>query len=191
MNRISRLIILFILVTALAGVVAAAQNTSDTLSPTNFQIAEDGSRFSFDEAPVFDDGMPAYGSAFITQGYIYEAGTLDGTNGVLEDGSPEFPDAVIGTWTCFGYMIGDGMYTESGAWVVSTQMYEFDEDHGGDMIITQGMEWADIGVEGVRAISGGTGEFATARGEQKQILLGFSEATQGVVLDVTIEAVIQ
>src|SRR5690606_5943756 len=31
-------------------------------------ISENMSRFSFDEAPVFDDGMPAFGNDFITQG---------------------------------------------------------------------------------------------------------------------------
>jgi hypothetical protein len=41
---------------------------------------------------VHEDDLPAYGNSFITQGYIYEYGTLNGSNGVLPNGKPEFPD---------------------------------------------------------------------------------------------------
>ena len=58
---------------------------------TSFDVAEDLSRFVYSSAPVFDDGMPAYGNAFITQGYIYPAGTLDGdVEGTLPNGDPAF-----------------------------------------------------------------------------------------------------
>ena len=54
-----------------------------------FDVAEDMSRFVFDEVPVYDeDSYPAHGNSFVTIGYIYPEGTLDGTNGVLADGSP-------------------------------------------------------------------------------------------------------
>jgi len=81
-----------------------------------FDVAEDFTRFSVDETPVFEeDGLPVYGNPFITQGHIYPEGTLscneNGCNGVLEDGSPEFPDKVMGQWTCWGYHIGDGAHT--------------------------------------------------------------------------------
>ena len=88
-----------------------------------FDVAEDMSRFVFAAAPVFDDGMPAYGNAFITQGYIYPAGTLDGgVEGTLPNGEPAFPDLVIGEWTCNGYFVGDGMRTETGAIVMTRQI---------------------------------------------------------------------
>ena len=61
-----------------------------------FEVAEDPNRFVFDTAIVDANGMPAHGSTFITQGYIYPAGALNGSNGVLADGSPEFPDKVLG-----------------------------------------------------------------------------------------------
>ena len=63
-------------------------------NPVEVEVAEDGTRFVFDEAPLLENGYPAYGNAFVTQGYIYPAGTLDGTNGVNADGSPEFPELV-------------------------------------------------------------------------------------------------
>lgn len=113
----------------------------------------------------------------MTQGYIYPEGTLDGTNGVLADGSPEFPDQVVGEWTCRGWFIGDGAHTTTGAWVITTQMYDFN----GTILITEGSEIADVDVTIDRAITGGTGPFATATGQGNQTLLGFN-AIEGVVL---------
>jgi len=70
--------------------------------PFRVDIAENGTRFSPDETPAFPDGLPAYGAEFITEGYIYPAGTLTGPNGANPDGSPEFPNRVIGRWVCRG-----------------------------------------------------------------------------------------
>jgi hypothetical protein len=43
--------------------------------------------------------MPAHRNPFVTQGYVYPADTLKpGIDGVNEDGSPAFPDLVLGTW---------------------------------------------------------------------------------------------
>jgi hypothetical protein len=91
----------------------------------------------------------------------------------LEDGSPEFPDKVIGEWTCYGYMIGDGAHSTTGEWVVSTQIYKLHEQDA--IIVTNGFEVADLNVPAARAITGGTGEFSAASGEQIQELLGFTE----------------
>ena len=91
-------------------------------------IAEDGTRFVIDEAPVFDDGFPAYGNPFVTQGYIYPAGTLSESDGVNPDGSPQYPDKVIGEWSCRGYFIADGAHTTEGSWVYTTQLFAFGEN---------------------------------------------------------------
>ena len=79
-----------------------------------FDVAEDATRFVFDEEPVDEDGLPEYGNSFVTQGYIYPEGTLDGSNGVKANGEPEFPNKVIGEWTCRGWFIGEGATTETG-----------------------------------------------------------------------------
>ncbi|MFD3189180.1 hypothetical protein ACFMPD_02760 [Sedimentitalea sp. HM32M-2] len=142
-------------------------------TPMSFDVAEDMSRFVFAPAPVFDDGMPAYGNAFITQGYIYEDGTLDsGVEGTLPDGSPAFPDKVIGRWTCDGYFVSDGMRTQTGAIVITRQVFEFDN---GDILINQGTELVDVNVKAPRVITGGTGAFAGMSGEMTQVLLGMSD----------------
>jgi hypothetical protein len=121
----------------------------------SFDVAEDMSRFVFAPAPVFEDGMPAYGNAFITQGYIYEDGTLDsGVEGTLPDGSPAFPD------------------TQTGAIVITRQVFEFDN---GDILINQGAELVDVNVEAPRVITGGTGAFAGMSGEMTQVLLDMSD----------------
>jgi len=140
---------------------------------TSFDVAEDISRFVFAEAPVFDDGMPAYGNPFITQGYVYPAGTLDGgVEGTLADGSPAFPDLVIGTWTCDGFLVGDGMRTETGTIVITRQIIQFND---GDLLITHGPELADVDVSVTRAVTGGTGDYADAPAEIRQVMLGMSD----------------
>lgn len=154
--------------------VASVAGEDGTL---RFEVAEDATRFVFAEQPVHDDGLPAYGNPFVTQGYIYPEGTLDGTNGVLPDGSPEFPDLILGEWTCRGWFIGDGAHTTTGQWVVTTQVYSFADA----ILITDGTEVADIDVPAERAITGGTGPYASVSGEGEQVLLGYN-ASEGVDL---------
>ena len=138
-----------------------------------FDVAEDLSRFVYDEAPVFEDGMPAYGNAFVTQGYVYPAGTLDGgVEGTTPEGRPAFPDKVIGTWTCDGYYVGDGFRTQSGTVVITRQVIVFED---GDLLITQGPELAETDVAIVRAVTGGTGDYIGAPAEIQQTLLGMSD----------------
>jgi hypothetical protein len=159
---------------------AADRPVPDRSGTLTVDVAEDGTRFVFDEAPVFDDGYPAYGNGFVTQGYIYPAGTLDGHNGVNPDGSPEFPDLVVGTWTCYGSFIGNGAYTEEGPWVITTQVFDFGgAEVGGDTIVTVGYETPAGQPIAVRAVVGGTGRFSSVGGDVDQITLGHN-ASDGV-----------
>ena len=140
-----------------------------------FDVAEDASRFIWAAQPVHDDGMPAYGNPFVTQGYLYPEGTLSGTNGALEDGSPEFPERLLGEWTCRGWMVGDGARTATGPMVITTQIYNFGQDWGAATLVSEGYELADIDVPVMRAVTGGTGPFVGSRGAVEQRLLGFTE----------------
>jgi hypothetical protein len=160
-----------------------------------FDIAENGLKFVFDETPVHaDDGLPAYGGEFVTQGYIYPAGTLtcddNGCNGVNDDGTPEFPDKVISEWTCWSFHVGDGAHTATGPIVVTTQLYSLGDAPGSKTIVTTGYELADQYLPFLRAIVGGTGPYAPARGEQTQTFLGFNNTdvrNSGVVLRVELK----
>ena len=163
---------------AVTAAVAAQPTVPETL---RFDVAEDMTRFAFAKQPVNEQGLPAYGNPFVTQGYIYEYGTLNGGSGVLPDGRPEFPDKVIGTWTCRGWFVGDGAATKSGPMVITTQVYAFDEAHGNGILVTEGYELADVEKAVARAITGGTGPFKLARGDGQQTLLGLN-ATEGVNL---------
>lgn len=176
------------IVPAAAGLMpsAAGNEAADAeVQLLEFEVSEDMNRFIFDQDVVYEDGMPADGSSFITRGYLYEVGTLDGTNGVNPDGSPEFPDKVIGEWICQGYMINDAGHATGGVWVFSTQFFQFGDEPGAQSIVTQGYELADTDVAIARAITGGTGDFKLARGESSQTLLGLN-ATEGVNLRVQI-----
>ncbi|MDF0601369.1 hypothetical protein P1J78_11555 [Psychromarinibacter sp. C21-152] len=137
------------------GLTAAAAGPADRI--TEFDVAEDHTRFVFDEAPVHDDGMPAHGTAFVTQGYIYPAGTLDDGPGVTEDGAPTHPDKVLGTWTCSGWFVGEGAHTEAGAWLVSRQVYHFEDSDA--VIVSQGPEYNVVGEAKPRPITGATGAY--------------------------------
>ena len=152
------------------------------------EIDPERSKFVFDETPADQNGLPAYGTEFVSQGVIYEYGTLtcgeNGCNGVNPDGTPEFPDKVIGTWTCRGWFIGKGAQTTTGAWVVTTQLYEFGNTPGAETLTTEGTELADVNVPILRAITGGTGRYSRARGELAQTLLGFN-VVEGVALRFT------
>ncbi len=167
---------------ALAASDDEAGGNADTLQ---YEIAEDATRFVFDDAPVFDDGLPSYGNPFVTQGYIYEPGTLAAGGGVNPDGGPTHPDAVIGTWICEGFLIGDGARTEAGPWVVSTQVFDFGAFDGADVIISHGIETPEIGEAVERAIIGGTGSHVGADGTQIQVLESFNDS-EGVNLTVTL-----
>jgi hypothetical protein len=192
-NRIIVLIAaiaLFIVAAAAPAAYAglAERGRTETLS---FDVAEDMTRFVFDKDVVYaEDGMPADGSSFITRGYLYPAGTLtceDGAcDGVNEDGSPQFPDKLIGEWICSGYMINDAAHATSGVWVFSTQFFQLGTEPGAETIVSTGYELADLGVAIQRATTGGTGAYADARGQGEQTLLGFN-AGQGVSLSVKLD----
>lgn len=179
-KQFSHIISLVVLVLCLGAVSIASAGSGDEAQIMQVEVAEDGNRFVFDDLNLFEDGMPGYGSAFVTEGYIYPVGTLDGSNGVLANGEPEFPDQVLGTWTCYGWLIGDGAHTETGVWVISTQVYDFND---GSTLITDGFELADFDVPVTRAVTGGTGEYRSASGEMIQTLRGFTDA-MGVNLSV-------
>jgi hypothetical protein len=149
-------------------------------------IVENPRKFSFDETPAFEDGSPAYGGEFITQGFIYPKGTLEMGDGVDVNGNPQFPDLVIGTWFCRGWHIGDGAHTQTGPIVITHQIFNFGEKFGAKTIATDGVELADIGEPIKRAITGGTGRYKRARGEQVQTLEGFNqfESEQGALVGV-------
>ena len=140
-----------------------------------FDVAEDVSRFVFAPQPLYEDGMPAPGNAFITQGYIYPEGTLDGGNGALADGQAEFPELLLGEWTCRGWFVGDAAHATTGPMVITTQVYGFGNGWGAATLISEGYELVDIGAPVRRAITGGTGPYVGARGEAVQTLLGFTE----------------
>jgi hypothetical protein len=158
-------------IATLAALLLSGAALADPLR--RFDVAEDHTRFVFAPSPVHADGMPAYGNPFVTQGYIYEAGTLDfGGEGVNLDGSPAFPDKVIGTWTCDGWYVGDGAHTQTGTMIVSRQVFQFND---GGVIVSQGVELADYGVPMQRVITGGLGDYADLDAVLLQTNLGMSE----------------
>lgn len=149
-------------------------------------VAQNMVSFVPGQAPLHADGSPAYGNHFVIEGFLYPEGTLDASNGIVirqdEAGNPiaepEFPDKVIGRWTCRGWFVGDGLHTVDAPWAITTQLFAFGESDGGELLVSEGYE-IPFGLDASihRAITGGTGEFANAGGEQVQRLVGIN-ATQ-------------
>jgi hypothetical protein len=177
---------LAVLVVAVALVTAVVDSSTAASSQRlTFDVAENGKRFVFDDRPLFDDGMPAYGNSFVTEGYLLAAGTLADGQALNADGTlaAEFEDRVIGEWKCFGWFVGDGMRTRSDEIVVTTQTYRFygndgRDDHD-DRIVSIGTENVVGGTAAIRAITGGTGRHRRAVGEVAQTNLGLNP-TQGI-----------
>lgn len=170
-----------------SGAIATATTPqADQQRRFTVEVAENMHEFVFDTDRVFDDGLPAHGSAFVTHGYLYPGGFLKGRSGVRPDGAPRFPDAVIGEWWCRGYLIGDAAHATEGAWVYSTQLFSFgpDAEAGRRTLVVVGLEGAEVGTPVDGAVTGGTGRYARARGGARQTLLGFN-ATEGVAKRVT------
>jgi hypothetical protein len=99
---------------------------------------------------------------------------------VNADGSPEFPEKVIGHWSCRGWHVGKGFKTETGPWVAATQLFDLGKTAGEKMIVTEGYELPEVNVPIKRAITGGTGKYAGARGESSDTVLAFPNAAGGV-----------
>ena len=140
-----------------------------------FDVAEEFTRFVFDPDMVNAEGWPVHGNPFITQGYIYPAGTLEDSDGVNPDGSPEFPDKVIGRWICRGRILGDTLGSDGNPAAITTQFFQLGEGYGNQVIVSEGYEFMQPGKTWSRVINGGGGEYEGVYGEQIQEVLGINE----------------
>ena len=140
-----------------------------------FDVAEDGTRFAWAGDPELVDGMPAGSTPYVTQGYIYPEGTLGEGNGVNADGSPEFPDKVIGQWSCWGWHLAASGHAERAPWL-TTHLFNFGDAYGQASRISEGYGIDEIGVALERVVSGGTGPYAGATGVQRETNLGFNSS---------------
>ena len=165
-------------VTTLSADEAIAQITAED-GMLRFDVAEDATRFVWTGDPALENGKPAHGTPYVTQGYIYPEGMLTESNGVLPDGSPEFPDKVLGQWSCMGWWVGDPAHVDKSAPWITTHLFTFGEDYGEAMLVSEGYSIDELAVPLDRAIVGGTGPYDGARGVQQETNLGFN-ATDGV-----------
>ena len=112
----------------------------------------------------FQQPFPA-GQPFVIQGYIFPGGTFaanGGESGINEDGSPEFPDELLGIWTCRGWLMGPTPTT-----------LIFNMVTTGDSVILDGFE-PFRGNAALRPVTGGTGTYNLARGQATQGVVGIN-----------------
>ena len=88
----------------------------------SFDVAQNGTTFVI-IGPTTPTIPPfaLQGAAFSVQGFVYPEGTLQGgaVSGTNMDGTPAFPDEVVGTWSCRGWFLRDDDPSETGAVIVS------------------------------------------------------------------------
>ena len=169
----------------------SSASASDTLA---IEVACDANTIRFEGPQGPNPNNPAdlgphpyYGASFVVQGIIYPSGTITGNNvnsGLNADGSPEFPDEVIGGWICRGWFIGDsndpsrgGIFTPTGPFVVTTQIYDIGTNPGSEMLVSDGVELIDLNTPFSRAVTGGTGTRNGAKGAVTQTAIGVNQTT--------------
>ena len=139
---------------------------TDADGTIRFDLAEDGTRLVRADVSVLAAGLRAQGAPYYAQGYIYPEGTLSTqVDGVNADGSAQFPERVLGQWTAYGWSVDDGTDGTDGPRLLSTQLYQFGDEWGATTLVSEGVVLPNPGGTVERAITGGTGPFAVARGE--------------------------
>lgn len=149
-------------------------------------VAADCKRFTSTAATP---EMPGFGDFFMQEGVMYRAGTFDKycpdtfDCGFNADGTPQFPDEIVGKWTCWGSFVGNGIATSQGVWLYSTQVYELYVEEleeyvftpGRHQLISSGPERLEQDVPFQRAITGGAGWYRSASGEVTQTKIGINQ----------------
>ncbi len=192
MNKLTRTVnvvgLFFFLVLGLAGLAYA-----DHTIALKFDVSQDGNTFKIiaidnGEGGPFDtltnEGNLAQGAIFSVLGYIYPEGTLQGgtVSGTNADGTPAFPDLVLGHWSCRGWFIQDGDPGITGIQLLGQQVFLFDATGklGRKSIVTEGIDLSldevDLNVKFRRVVFGGTGPFKGARGQQTMTNYGFNDS---------------
>jgi len=169
--------------------MAPSANGRSETQRLKVEVAEVGSRFRVDEAYLDANDLATRGASFLAEGYLYRDGTLTceafACNGVVYDAdgvpSPEFPDALLGTWICAGTHLEDIAAGVQGPISFTTQLFDLGTEPGTETIVTTGLELGAMGKAVDRAITGGTGQYARASGVQSETLIGFNN------IDVTFE----
>ncbi|HUP25722.1 MAG TPA: hypothetical protein VNB06_22625 [Thermoanaerobaculia bacterium] len=180
-RRVFSLLIPTFLMLLVAGLGMARAERGVVLSEAGaarlaYDIAMNGATFHF-EGPTNEAGYPADGTPFIVRGYLYPEGTFathGSSSGTNEDGSPEFPELVVGTWYCRGWHTQDGDAL-TGVVVATTQVFDLDPNQpGAHTVVTDGLELADFDVWFSRAITGGSGRHRHPTGQQRQVYVDFN-----------------
>lgn len=188
-RRLWRLAAAAVAVVGLAGIGGAdVRASADGDGP---KASADTIVFSIDVAEDFslfvptrvkpEDTQPERGAFFVTEGFIYPAGTIP------RGGTPEEPNSfqptasgAVGKWYCRGtHLVSGALFPVTARAVNTAQLYLLPNES--KSIATEGVEGAGAVV---RPITGGTGLFAGYIGEQRQELIGFN-ASGGVNLRVT------
>jgi len=205
---------------ALLALALAVPGSADAADPRRtVEVALSGPSLQLD----FVAPPSARGAHFIVEGVIYPAGTLDHCESlgdscgwiVNADGGlePEFPDRVIGSFTCSGWILSAEVWDEgfpallaglaSGDFtdfqavleahrgepsVRVTQTYDFayGDRPGQHLLVTEGFELFSLPGDSVeRPVTGGTGIFSNVKGPSTLTSISMVNGSGGSSIAVT------
>lgn len=155
---IKNFVISIVSIAAMMGTFTLAQDKkANTITTLKVEVAVNGFTFKTN-GPVDDTGFPKAGAPFIIEGYIYPEGTLLGGDGINPDGSPQYPDLVIGKWISKGFFLVDLFGAQEGPVMSSTHVFMFESDQfGSQMLVTEGYTLEGDNIPNHRAVVGATG----------------------------------
>ncbi|AGY58077.1 hypothetical protein [Gloeobacter kilaueensis] len=123
--------------------------------------------------PLDPSGQPTNGTAFVIEGFLYKPGTLTpgAGDGVLPDGQPQYPDALVGVWFCSGWFVRKALAEVNGPVAFTTQLFDtIPGTPGAQVLLTSAYEQSSASY--LRSIIGGTGKYAKIRGQVTQFSYG-------------------
>lgn len=163
-----------------------ASKRAVTTQPQFFDVVGNGQNFQF-VGDTDENGFLIPGSHFIISGHVYPGGTLfnmgpseagDFPYGALEDGSPEFPDLVIGTWMCQGSILINSFGAITS---YTTQQFNFFQDPNApdaEGFLSVGQEPFSMATI-TRSVVGGMGSFSRTHTDLNQLVIAPVNASLG------------
>lgn len=136
------------------------------------------------DGPADSFGDPATGACFFVEGVVYPAGTFaahGANNGLLPDGSAEFPADSIGKFYDRGWFIRDYVNSSEGLFALTKHVLVATKDYlglGAFSLVSSGGEPGATGEAFQRAVNGGTDTMKVYKGIQIHTQVGIN-ATGG------------
>jgi hypothetical protein len=154
---------------------AIAQNRDDANTFT-LDVAIDGATLALNNNDPAHPGNPIRGTTFTVTGKIFPGGIIPPG---ITSFDPNQPGS-IGTWVCSGVFVADAadIFSEKAKIAFHTnQIFELSDDQ--NALFTEGLE-GSVGTTTHRVVVGGTGQFRSLVGQERQETIGLNLDGKGL-----------